>query len=816
MEAIWHDLRFSLRTLARSPGFAAMAVLSLALGIGANTAIFSFLNKLLLQPPPVAAPGELARLYTVRTTPTDYNLLSYPDYLDYRDRNRTLAGVAAYRIVTGNIGNAGETQQAWGLMVTGNYFDVLGVKAVLGRTFLPEEDRTEGTHPVVVLSHAYWQKRFGGDPAVVGRKILLNTHPFTVAGVAPPGFHGAESIYLADFFAPILMQPQVETGGSWLRNRGLHMLTVIARRKPDVSLAQAEADLRSISEVLAQTHPAENEGRRAKLLNGVGVIFPDLERGIVFFSSFLMAVIGLVLLLACANIANLLLARASKREREIAIRLALGTSRARLIRQLLTESLLLAALGGAAGVALAAALLQVFAAVRPPIPVPVETSYSIDWRVAAFALGLALVTGLVFGLLPALRASRPDLVTALKASLSEGGFKKSRLRSGLVVAQVALSLVLLAGAGLFLRSLGAAQKVDPGFETEKILMAAFETGNAGYDEVRGRAFAAALTERLTALPGVRRVALTHDVPFPINGGQYTGVTKEGEDPREARRRPNVFYTQISAGYFETLGVELAAGRDFGASDTPDRPRVAIVNEAFARMHWPKDANVTGKRISTRGEKGPFLEIAGVVRDFRNATLGSPARPMIFVPVSQSYPGFLTAVVRVDGDPARLAGAVRGAIRELDPNVPILTLETMPEHLGLSLFVPRVAAAVLSFFGVMALVLASIGVYGVMAFLVSRRTREIGIRMALGASASDVRRAVFREGLTLAGLGLAVGLAGAVALGQAAASLLFGISPADPVALGGVTVLLTLVALLACAVPAQRAMRVDPMVALRNE
>jgi len=814
IEGMRNNWKHALRGLRRNPGFAITACLSLALGIGVNTAIFSFVNTVFLRPPDVRDPGGLVRVHPYFIKQNSASLFSYPNYIEVARRSQTTEGMLAYRIVTVNVGAANSTERAWGLLVSANYFDLLGVSAAQGRTFLAEEGRTEMTHPVVVVSHSYWQRRLRGQPDIAGKTITINTRPFTVAGVAPKDFHGTDPLYLADLWFPLQMQPAVEVGGSWLASRGAGMLSVVARLKPGVTPAQAGAEMRSIAAALAQQYPDTNANETIKVVAGLGTIAPQITDGLLFFSTFLMAVVGLVMLLACANLANLLLARAAGRMREIAVRLSIGATRSQLIQQLLAEALAVSLLGGISGVLLGQWLLSLLGAIRLPMPVPVQLNYPLDWRVVLFALALSAGTGIAFGLLPALRASNPDLVPSLKEGAS-GGYRRSYLRDGLVVAQVALSFILVTAAGLFLRSLILTQAIDPGFETRRLLLATIEVANAGYDAPRGQAFYSQFLDKLRATPGVSAASLTHDLPFALNR-QSTTIALPGEDRRTWRERPYAGYSTIATDYFKAMGNPLVAGRDFAATDTPEKPRVAIVNEAMVRQLWPGERDVLGKRLSLRGPDGPFLEVVGVARDSRNLSPQQPARPMVFIALSQSFDSFLTAVIRTEGDPAALGQTVRSILHSLDPNLPLMTVQTMPEYLSFSLLPARIAAAVLGFFGLMALVIASSGIYGVMAYMVSRRTREIGIRMALGATAGDTIGRIVGQGLRVAGVGLILGIGGALALGQVTASLLFGISATDPLVFVSGAMILSSVAFLACFFPARKAMRVDPLIALRYD
>jgi predicted permease len=815
---LMQDLRFSLRRLLKSPGFTVVAVASLALGIGANTAIFSLVNTVLLRPLPVARPDRLVSV-SVLGKDDSMHAFSYPTYKDFRDRSGdVLSGLFAERLAPMSLSRGGNNERVWGYLVSGNYFEVLGVAAARGRTFTPDEDRAALSSPVAVLSHACWQRRFGADPAVVGRDVLLNGHTFRVVGVMPEGFAGVEIVYTPEVWVPMTMQAWIEPGNEWLERRGTQNIFAVGRLKDGVSVEQAQASLNLLAEQVGREYPATNEGQKI-LLIPPGFIIPQLRGAVVGFAAVLMGVVGLVLLIACTNLASLLLARAEARRKEIALCVALGASRWRLVRQLLTESLLLALAGGAAGLLLAVWILGFVAAYRPPMDIPVWIEAGVDWRVMLFTLGASLLTTLLFGLAPALQATRTDLVPALKDVAAQSGRSRSRLRSTLVVAQVTLSLVLLVAAGLTLRALGRLQTTSPGFEVGNGLVASFDLGLQGYDEARGRDFQRRLVERVRQMPGVRAASLTDLFPLSLN---YTSndVYIEGRPGARGANVPLAMVASVEQGYFDAMSIPVVAGRPFGERDDKPAPRVVVVNEAFARRFFPgadPAREALGKRMSFRGDEGPWNEIVGVAKDGKYWTIGEAPQMFVYSPLAQSYSSYSTLVVRTSGgDPRALAPALNAEVRALDPALPLFDVKTVEEHMGASLFPARVAAALLGSFGLLALLLAGMGVYGVVSYAAAQRTREIGIRMALGAQGRDVLRLVAGRGMLLVALGVGLGLAGAFALTRFMESLLYGVSATDPVTFVlGVAVLLG-VALLACLVPARRATKVDPMVALRYE
>ncbi len=816
METLFQDLRFGARRLIKSPGFALIAILSLALGIGANTAIFSLVNTVLFRSLPVSDPDQIVSV-AVFGKGDNTLAFSYPNYLDFRDRNDVLAGISVHRIAPMSLSRDGANERIWGYLVSGNYFDMLGVKPFRGRLLSEEDDRAKLAHPVAVISYGCWQRRFGANESVIGKEILVNGHPFKVIGVAPEGFYGTEYIYTPEIWAPMMMQPWIEPGNPWLDQRATQNIFATARLKQGISRRQAEVSLNLLAQQLGRQYPDTNEGQKIKLIPP-GFVVGFLRDAVVSFSAVLMAVVGLVLLISCINLAGLLLARAAERRKEIAVRLAIGASRVRLIRQLLTESVLLSLIGGVVGVLLAIWLIDLVVAFKPPVDFPLTIDLKIDWRVMVFSILVSLATGVVFGLAPALQATRPDLVPALKDETRTGGYRRSRLRSGLVVAQISLSLVLLIAAGLVLRALQQVQTMNPGFEVDRGLIFSVDVGLQGYDQARGEQFYRQLNDRIRSLPGVRSVSSTNFMPLSLNYSA-TDVYIEGQPSERGANVPTSFYANIGLNYFETLGTPIVAGRDFSENDKSDTTKVVVVNQTFARRFFggadPLETAI-GKRIGNGGQNGPWLQIVGVARDGKYFSIGETPTPFIYYPVSQGYTAGLTLVVRTAGDPKAAIGAIREEIRKLDANLPVYDFKTLEEHMGLSLFPARVAAGLLGAFGLLALTLAAIGIYGVMAFSVAQRTREIGIRMALGAQKGDVLHMILRQGLILAAVGLVIGLAGAFMLTRLLSSVLYGVSATDAVAFIGVSVLLSLVVLLASFIPARRAAEVDPMLALRYE
>jgi predicted permease len=834
METLRQDLRYGFRVLRASPGFAAVAVLSLALGIGANTSIFSVVNAALLRPLPVTEPDRLMFVFNgSRASP--YSVSSYPDYLDYRDKNEVFSDLLTYSSIVMNARADDQTDLLSGSIVSGNFFDALGVRAPLGRTFLPEEDRTPNTHPVAVISHGLWERRFGSDPKIIGQQLALNGHAFTIVGVAPSGFDGPEVLETNDIYVPMMMQALVRPprGGfsgdmnpDLLGRRGSRWLRIIGRLKPGVTPEQAQAGMTALAAGLEQAYPDQNRNRIATLFP-VSKGDPQAYTQLISVAGLLLAVVAIVLLIACANVANLLLARASARRKEIAVRLALGASRSRLVRQLLTESVLLSLAGGLVGLLLALWTIDLLKTATPTSGIFSFTlDYHLDGRVLAFTFALSLATGVIFGLAPALQASRPDLVPALKDEVSVVAQGRGRLslRNLLVVAQVALSFVLLIGAGLFLRSLKNAQDIDPGFEADKVLNAQLNINLLRYTKVQGQEFYRQVIERVEALPGVESASLARVVPMS-GAGRTTSFQIEGQEAPEntvrnegsgAPENPNTASANVvGSNYFQTMGIGLVRGRDFTPQDKEGAPLVIVVNEAFVRRYF-EDQDPLGRRVSFPGAQGPWSQIVGVVRDSKYRTLGESPRSTVYQPLTQNHETGMALHVRTNGKPTSVAASVRREVQSLEPNLAVTSVESMSDVLAGSLFAARMGAVLLAIFGLLALLLAAVGLYGVMSYSVSRRTREIGIRMALGAATGNVLRLVLKEGMSLVGSGVTVGLIVAAAVTRLLASFLYGISPLDATTFLAIPLVLALVALLANYLPARRAAKVDPMEALRYE
>jgi predicted permease len=824
MESMLQDLRYGFRMIIKSPGFAAVAVLSLALGIGANAAIFSFVNAVLLRPVPVTAPDELMFVFSSRSD-NPYSVSSYPDYLDYRDGNEVFSDLAAYSGVTMSMATDEQAEAIAGEIVTANYFETLGIKLAQGRAFLPEEDQTPGTHAVAIVSYGLWQRRFGGDPSFLGKELILNGRSFTVVGIAPSGFNGTVVGQSVDIYVPMMMQALArpprggysgEQDADLLTKRGPRWLDLVGRLKPGVNQEQAQAAMTILASQLEQAYQSTNRGLGVTLFP-VSKGDPDIRSQAISVSWLLMAVVGLVLLIACFNVANLLLSRASARRKEISIRLALGASRFRLIRQLLTESLLLSVMGGALGVLLALWITDMLQAINPPANVfPLKLDLSLDGRVLVFSLLLSLVTGLIFGLAPALQASKPDLVSALKdeTAMVGRGSRRFSLRNLLVVGQVAISLVLLIGAGLFLRSLRNAEAIDPGFNTDNVLNVPLNINLLKYTKTQGRDFYQQAIEKVESLPGVKSATVARIVPLG-GGGRQSNIFIEGreEPPQDLPNTVNA--NVVGLRYFDTMGIQLLRGHDFTEQNREGAPGVAVVSETFARRFWHGE-DPLGKRFSLRSQSGPFIEVIGVVKDGKYRTLGEEPRSVMYLPLLQNHETGMTMHIRTAGDPMSIAAGVRSVVASLEKNLPTYDLITMSDQLSSSLFPARMGATLLAAFSFLALVLAAVGIYGVMAYSVARRTREIGVRMALGAQRGDVLKMVLKEGMALVGIGIALGIMGAFFATSLLVSFLYGVSVTDPITFVAISLLLTGVALVASFIPARRATKVDPLIALRYE
>jgi predicted permease len=824
MSTFFQDLKFGARLLAKTPGFTVIAALSLALGIGANTTIFTLVNAVLLNPLPVEDPSQLVSVFTTdernATDNAGFLQTSPSNYADLRDKNEVFSGLAAHAPLPLNIsGGTGEPQQVFGEIVSGNYFSVLGARPLVGRGFLPDEDKTPGAKLVCVLGYGEWQTRFGGDTGIVGRTIDLNGQKFTVVGVMPKGFKGTNAIGAPALWVPSMTYPQTATGFflEMLRpdsRRGL-IYNLTGRLKPGVTVKQAEANLKTIARQLEQEYPNENKGRNVSLIPlSQATVNPGFRSNLVIAGSLLMTIVGLVLLIACANVANLLLARAAVRQKEIAVRLSLGASRGRLIGQLLTEGTLLALIGGAAGLLLAYWAQSVLWSFRPPFLQADAVDLDPDARVLLFTLGVSLVTGMIFGLAPAVQSSRPDLVVELKekSSVPGGANRLFSLRNLLVASQVALSLVALVGAGLFLRSLQNAQQINPGFDVEHLATLSFDLGAQGYTEERGRQFQQRVLERAVSIPGVETAALASTIPL-FQGGFARTVFLEGQDATDRRAGRLVQITVGSARLLDTLGISILRGRSLADTDQPNTPRVVVINETMAKRFWP-DQDAIGRRFKFFGQD-VFNEVVGIAKDSKYNFIGEDPTPYIYQATTQVYQPQVSLFVKAK-NPAAVLGALRGEVQQLDRILPLTAVFTLNDIFDQSLWAPRMAASLLLVFAGLSLLLAVIGIYGVMAYAVHQRTREIGIRMALGASRADVLRMIVVQGLRLTVIGIVVGLAVSFAASRLIATLLINVSPTDVVTFVLVPIVLGAAALGASYLPALRATRIDPMVALRYE
>ena len=805
IETFWQDVRYSARMLIKHPGFALIAVFTITLGIGANTAIFSIVNAVLLRPFPYQQPEQLV-MVGESTGGGGRNAVSYPNFVDWQHQNTVFDAVSVMRSNENyNLTGAGEPERLQGRLVSAGFFTILGIKPLLGRDFLPEDDRG-GATPSVILSHAFWSRKFGNDTGVVGRQITLNNHAYTVVGVAPADFQFGLD---ADVSVPIGLSAQRFSARGADPGAG-----VVARLKPNVSLQQAETDINLIYARLEQQYPESNTGRRATLTPLHEFFTGDVRQPLLI----LLGSVGLVLLIACANVANLLLVRASTRKREMSVRVALGASRGRVIRQLLTESLMLATIGAVLGTLLAHWGMK-FIAHQLPDGIPRLNEANVDLRVLVFTVGVSLVIGLLFGLAPALQASRLNLTDALKEGDRGSSGGRQRMRSVLVVGEVALTLTLLVGAGLLIQSFRRVLQVDPGFEPQNLLTMQISASNPDGHQVVG--FFNQLQENLRSLPGVKAVAISNGLPMGVVNRPVFFI--EGQPRPEKGKEPGGIRYTVSPDYFQTMGIDLVKGRTFTTHDTPTTPLTVVIDEALAQRFGNEDP--IGKRLSQSSSGTPSYEIIGVVRHVEQDNLdGSAIRtPQFYLSFNQlpaeRWPGSVRRVnllTRTDVEPASLASTVRDQIARLNKDQAVFNVKTMDQIVSQSLASRRFSMLLLSAFAIVALALASIGIYGMLSYAVAQRTREIGLRMTLGAQAGTVLRLVIGQGMKLALAGVALGLVTSLALTRTMKNLLFGVSATDPTTFVGIALLLSLVALLACWIPARRATKVDPIIALRYE
>ena len=824
LDTFWQDIRNGARMLRKSPGFTAVAVLTLALGIGANTALFSMVDWLMLRPiPGVKSSVHLAYVIADTKTGRHDNALSYPNFVDVRNQTSSIfsyvAGIQPFQM--DGLNADGKTLQIWTNYVTGDYFEMLGIQPALGRFILPSEGKVAGADPVLVLSYAYWQTHFGGDPNVIGKKVAVNGQPVTIIGVAPKGFHGALAILDVQGYLPMSMvSDTLLTKEDFFSNRKSESdMLVIARLKPGVSLAAAQPVLKVVAQRMAQQYPKVDDWvsiRAAKLTSAPPGASANPGQPLVVIANLFLFLAGMVLLLACVNVANLQLVRAGARSREMAVRAALGAGRGRLMRQVLTESNLLALLGCAGGILLGIAGSRVLSSLNLGTAVPIVLDFSFNWRVFSYALAAAVLTGILAGFVPALRGSRGNLSEVLHEGGRTATGGRQRLRTALVVAQVAGSLMLLIVAGLFVRSLQNVQHTDLGFDPSHVLNITMDPHQAGYNATKGEEFFHDLITRVHSLPAVHSASIAGSIP--------TGLYNYGAELKIAGYQPSkgegpifVGENAVSPGYFETMRIPLIAGRDFLDSDESSAQHVAVINEAMAQKFWPGQ-NPIGREFTIVDDPAHPVQVVGVAKNSDTGDISERPSPYIYLPFAQKYVTPATLQVRTKGAPEQMAHGIVGLIQSMEPAMPTYDVQTMTRSLyslnGLMLY--QLGAGLAGALGILGLILAIVGVYGVVSYAASQRTHEIGVRMALGAQPAQVLKMIFRQGLVIVGMGLGAGILAALGMSRMVGSLLVGVGGADPLTYSAVSVVLTAVALAACYLPARRAMRVDPMVALRYE
>ena len=815
---VWRNFGYATRRLRQRPGFTAIAILSLAVGIGANTAIFTLINAVLLKKSPLKAPEELVNLY-IDTPDFHYNVFSYPDYEDIRDGTRDVfEGVSATRINLVQVDRDGSVEMLLSEVVTGNYFSLLGVEALVGRTILPEDDVNPGAHPVAVLSHKYWLSALGGDPTVVGREMRLSGRPYTILGIAPPEFMGSFRGMEPAVYAPMMMLNELLAANSdQFEARGNHSMFLKARLKPGVSIPQVQVAMDAVAARLteADTDNWNLHGKFISVPTESVILFPPFDRFVRAAAWLLTVAVGLVLLIACMNLASFLLAQALDRKKEIALRLALGATRRDLVGQLLSETVILGVLAGGAGFALSVWLLKLLVSADLPLPLPITLDLTPDTNVLGFSLTVSLVAGVLLGLVPALQSTNPDLASTLKDETAGGGqHGKITVRNLLVVAQVVVSLVLLVGAGLFLRSFAQIQSVDPGFGREPSAILTIMVPTTRFTEEEGRVFTRTLLSRFREIPGVESVGVIDNLHLNTTSTQTMNFNVTGVEPPPERDSHSADRATVDPEFFEAAGVRILRGRNFNDRDLADRPPVAIVSEALAKKFWSSAENAIGKMLID--EDDPDIEVVGVASDTKVRSLGEAPRSFIYIPHSQNYTTFHTVVARTTLDPDRLALDLMATGRRVDPDLWVWEAKSMDNHLGIVLLPARLSALLLSVFAVLALALASVGLYGIVSYAVAQRTREVGIRMSLGADSGSVIRMLMQSGLKLVAVGGAIGLLLSFGLSRLLSGLLFGVEAFDPFTFFVVPTVLVAAAVLAAYVPARRASRIDPVVALRTE
>jgi predicted permease len=812
MRILQQDLTYTFRRLSRSPGSAIAVIVSIGLGIACNATIFSMVSRFVLRPAPVGDPTSLLTLHTLHDGDQCCNSFPEPVYQDVRDQAKSFSGVAAYNeLVPASIGAKGEPERVWGQAASANFFDVLQIPMTLGRGFTKEEEQQQ----VVVLSHRLWQRHFASDPAIAGKVVVLSGHPYTVVGVAPAGFRGIDMILDSQFWVPLGHITDLVTNLQDRHSRNMHWLRLIARLKPGVSRTQAGAELGTLAQRLAIAYPATDKGNKFPF-EQAGSLPPREKPTFLLFLAALLFVVLLVLCIACANVANLLLAQTAGRQREMAVRVAVGATRIRILRQMILESMLLSLAGGVLGVLLSLWATQALSAFRIPAPIPLDLTLTVDWRVLAYTFALSVGAGLFFGIAPAWAASRPKLTNALKGEdpLARPGSRLT-LRNLLIVGQVAMCVILLTATGLFLRSLQQAATIDIGFRANGIVSLSVDPRINGYSAERTVQLLADIRRRVAVLPGVISVVTTDSIP--LNGGNRSDDFHAQSSAASSEPDPIVELYMVTPGYFEAMGIPRLAGRDFSNETVTSGPKAAVIDEAFAQRIFGSE-NPIGQSVLGGGVT---YQVIGVVGNIKSRTLGEETRPVLFRALDQTVaydPAFMgySVLVRSAGNPTEIVAAVRSQIHSLDPGLAVYNIQSMQEHLRDAFVLPRVAATLFGVFGAIGLILAAVGLYGVMSYSVSRRTREIGIRMALGARVGQVQQLIVREGMVPAAIAIAVGMPAAYALSRLFTSVLYGIHNDDPATYAAVPVFLAVVALFACWLPARRASRVDPQVVLRSE